>query len=151
MAVKLRLTRLGKKKQPFYRIVAVDSRTRRDGKYIEKVGHYNPLPDPAEVLLDEEKVIQWLKKGATPSDTVKNLLTKKGILLKWDLIKRGCDKAKVEEEFKKWELLQLENQKKIEALKAQTEREVKKEDKTAEVEKEDSKVEEQSETEKKES
>ena len=142
MAVKLRLTRLGKKKQPFYRIVAVDSRTRRDGKYIEKVGHYNPLPDPAEVLVDEEKVIQWLKKGATPSDTVKNLLTKKGILLKWDLIKRGCDQAKIEEEFKKWELIQLENQKKAEALKAQSKREVKEDSK----ETEDSKVDEQPES-----
>lgn len=123
MAVKLRLTRRGKKKQPFYRIVAADSRTARDGKYIEKIGLYNPLPDPAEILIDEKKVFYWLNQGAIPSDTVKNLLSKKGIILKWSLKKKGLEEAKIEEEFNKWEAIQIEQQKKKEALAAQADRE----------------------------
>ena len=123
MAVKLRLTRKGKKKQPFYRIVAADSRSRRDGKYIEKIGYYNPITNPAEVVIDEEKVFYWLKNGAIPTDTVENLFSKKGIMLKWHHIKQGHDDAKVEEEYKKWELLQLERQKREEALAAQAKRE----------------------------
>jgi len=123
LAVKLRLTRRGKKKQPFYRIVAADSRAPRDGKYIEKVGHYNPLTHPAEIVIDEERVFYWLKNGAIPTETVKNLFSKKGIMLKWGLMKQGADENKVEEEYKKWEVLQLERQKRLEALAAQAERE----------------------------
>lgn len=74
MAVKIRLTRMGSKKRPFYRIVAVDSQTRRDGRALDYVGHYNPMVDPAEVKIDSEKLKQWLDKGAQPSDTVKSLL-----------------------------------------------------------------------------
>ena len=73
MAVKLRLMRLGRKGQPFYRIVAVDSRKRRDGAYIEKIGHYNPLRRPAEVVVDDDKALKWLNRGAQPSDTVRDL------------------------------------------------------------------------------
>lgn len=123
MAVKLRLTRMGKKKQPFYRIIAIDSRARRDGKYVEKIGHYNPLTKPAEIVVDEEKAFRWLKNGATPTDTVKSLLSKKGILLKWNLMKKGYNQAQIDEEYKKWEVLQLERQKREEALAAQTKRE----------------------------
>ncbi|OQX87266.1 30S ribosomal protein S16, partial [candidate division KSB1 bacterium 4484_87] len=119
MAVKLRLTRRGKKKQPFYRIVAIDSRAKRDGKYIDKLGHYNPLTNPADVLIDEEKVLYWLKNGAIPTDTVKNLLSKNGLWMKWSLMKQGADEKKIEEEMKKWEVLQLERQKRQEALEAQ--------------------------------
>jgi len=122
LAVKLRLTRRGKKKQPFYRIVAADSRSRRDGKYIEKIGYYNPLTNPAEIIIDEEKAFYWLKNGAIPTDTVENLFSKKGIMLKWHHIKQGHDDAKIEEEYKKWELLQLERQKREEALAAQAKR-----------------------------
>ena len=125
MAVKLRLARMGKKKQPYYRIVAADSRTRRDGKYIEKIGHYNPLMNPAEVMIDEEKAFYWLKNGAVPTETVKSLFSQKGIMLKWHYIRDGHDEAKVEEEYKKWELLQLERQKREEALAAQAKREPK--------------------------
>lgn len=123
MAVKLRLTRRGKKKQPFYRIVATDSRVKRDGKYIEKIGHYNPQTDPAEIVINEERAFYWLKNGAIPTDTVKNLLSKKGIWMRWALMKQGADEKKIEEEVKKWEVLQLERQKRLEALKAQKERE----------------------------
>lgn len=113
---------MGKKKQPFYRIVATDSRTRRDGKYIEKIGSYNPLTNPSEVIIDEEKAFYWLENGAIPSNTVKNLFSQKGIMLKWHFKKHGYDEAKAEEEYKKWELLQLEKQKRKEALEAQAKR-----------------------------
>lgn len=82
MSVKIRLRRMGKKKQPFYRIVVVDSRSPRDGKYIESLGYYNPLTEPAEVRIDEEKAISWLDKGAVPSYTILSLLRKAGILKK---------------------------------------------------------------------
>jgi len=74
MAIKLRLTRMGSKKRPFYRVVAVDSANRRDGRALDYVGHYNPMVEPAEIKLDQEKIKQWLDRGATPSDTVRSLL-----------------------------------------------------------------------------
>lgn len=123
MAVKLRLTRRGKKKQPFYRIVATDSRTARDGKYIEKIGYYNPLTKPAEIVLDENKAFYWLKNGAIPTLSVQNILSKKGVLLKWSLMKSGADEKTIDEEYKKWEVLQLERQKRLDALEAQVKRE----------------------------
>ena len=82
MAVKMRLTRMGDKKSPFYRIVITDSRTARDGAYIDKVGYYNPTSVPAEIVVDEEKAKDWLKKGVQPTDTVKNILVNKGIIAK---------------------------------------------------------------------
>ena len=83
MAVKLRLKRMGAKKQPFYRIVAADSRAKRDGRFIEVVGTYNPLTDPAEIKIDEEVAMKWLKEGALPTDTAKNLLSKAGVVKKF--------------------------------------------------------------------
>ena len=80
MAVKMRLTRLGDKRTPFYRIVVADSRVTRDGKYIDLVGTYNPLTNPAEVKIDAEKATTWIKNGAQPTETVKALLVKEGIL-----------------------------------------------------------------------
>ncbi len=79
MAVKIRLKRIGAKKSPFYRIVVADSRSPRDGRFIEEIGYYNPLTDPTTLKIDEEKAIQWLEKGAQPSDTVRALLNKAGI------------------------------------------------------------------------
>jgi len=81
MAVKLRLTRMGAKKRPMYRIVASDSRVKRDGEYLELVGTYNPLTTPEEVKIDVEKAQTWLKNGAQPTDTVKALLKKSGVEL----------------------------------------------------------------------
>lgn len=78
MAVSLRLTRMGSKKRPFYRIVAIDSRTRRDGRYIEQVGTYNPLT--GEQKINSEIALKWLNDGARPSDTVKDLLSKEGVM-----------------------------------------------------------------------
>ncbi len=83
MAVKLRLKRMGSKKKPFYRIVAADSRSPRDGRFIENVGTYNPITEPAEIKIDEEVAIKWLKDGAIPTDTVRDLLKKQGILEKF--------------------------------------------------------------------
>jgi len=80
MAVKIRLTRMGDKKSPFYRVVVADSRVQRDGKYIELLGTYNPLTDPAEVKIDAEKAKKWLATGAQPTDTARALLAKEGIL-----------------------------------------------------------------------
>lgn len=77
--VKLRFKRVGKKKQPHYRLVATDSRNARNGKIIENIGHFNPCANPATINFNEEKVLLWLKKGALPSDTVKKLLIKNGI------------------------------------------------------------------------
>jgi small subunit ribosomal protein S16 len=79
VAVKLRLMRMGKKKQPTYRLVAADGRSPRDGRFIEVLGHYNPQTDPSTIVLDEEKVRGWIKQGAQPTNTVKKLLKAKGI------------------------------------------------------------------------
>ncbi|GEK91200.1 30S ribosomal protein S16 [Alkalibacterium kapii] len=80
MAVKIRMKRMGSKRNPFYRLVVADSRAPRDGRIIEQVGTYNPISKPAEVKLDEELVMKWLRDGAKPSDTVKTLLSKEGII-----------------------------------------------------------------------
>lgn len=80
--VKIRLNRMGAKKQPFYRIVVADSRSPRDGRFIEIVGNYDPTKDPAIINVDEEKVMAWIKNGAQPTDTVRSLLKKKGIMKK---------------------------------------------------------------------
>ncbi len=80
MAVKIRLKRMGAKKAPFYRVVVADSRYPRDGRFIDEIGYYNPLTDPATVKIDEEKAKKWVANGAQPTDTVKALLKKNGIL-----------------------------------------------------------------------
>ncbi len=82
MAVKLRLTRMGAKKAPFYRIVATDSRKARDGQYIEQIGYYNPVTEPAEVKIDAEIAKKWLSVGAQPTQTVRDLFIKNGIIEK---------------------------------------------------------------------
>ena len=79
MAMKIRLTRMGSKKKPFYRVVAVNSETRRDGRALDFLGYYNPMKEPAEIKLDADKVKAWMDKGAKPTDTVRSLLTKAGI------------------------------------------------------------------------
>ena len=80
MAVKIRLRRMGQKKAPFYRIVVADSRYPRDGRFIEQLGHYNPMTDPAEVVIDAEKAAQWINNGAQPTETVRALLKKQNII-----------------------------------------------------------------------
>ena len=83
MAVKLRLKRMGAKQRPFYRIVAADSRVTRDGKFIELVGTYNPITQPAEIKINEEVAMKWLRNGAEPTDTVRDLLKSQGIIEKF--------------------------------------------------------------------
>ena len=79
MAVKIRLRRIGAKKAPFYRVVVADSRFPRDGRFVEEIGYYNPLTEPAEIKIDADKAQEWLKNGAQPTDTVKSLLKKAGV------------------------------------------------------------------------
>lgn len=105
MAVKLRLRRMGKKKQPIYKVVAADSRSPRDGKFLEAVGIYNPLTKPHTVDLKEERVNYWLDKGAQPTDTVKSLLSQKGINLKRDIAKRKLSDEKADALLKSWQTL----------------------------------------------
>lgn len=89
MAVKIRLKRMGAKKAPFYRVVVADSRCPRDGRFIDLIGTYNPLTTPAEIKLNEEVAIKWLNNGAIPTDTVKNLFSKAGIMEKYHNLKQG--------------------------------------------------------------
>ncbi len=79
MVVRIRLTRMGSKKKPFYRMVAANSEAPRDGKFLEIIGTYNPLKEPAEIVVDREKLVKWIKRGAQPTSTVKSLLRNKGI------------------------------------------------------------------------
>ncbi|UCH64941.1 MAG: 30S ribosomal protein S16 [Ignavibacterium sp.] len=102
MAVKLRLRRMGKKKQPIYKIVAADARSPRDGRFLEAVGLYNPLTEPHSVDIKEERVLYWLKNGAQPTKTVKSLLRQHGITLKNELTKRGVAEDKIESELSEW-------------------------------------------------
>ena len=80
MAVKIRLKRMGAKKAPFYRVIVADERSPRDGKFIDEIGYYNPLTNPAEIKINAEKAEAWLKNGAQPTETVKSLLKKSGIV-----------------------------------------------------------------------
>ena len=106
MAVKIRLQRHGSKKRPFYFIVVADARAPRDGKFIQKIGTYNPLGQPAAVQLDRQKALDWLQKGAQPTDTVRRILSYKGVLYLKHLL-RGVslglfDEATAMSKFQKW-------------------------------------------------
>jgi small subunit ribosomal protein S16 len=102
LSVRLRLRRMGKKKQPIYKVVAADSRSPRDGKFLEAVGLYNPLTKPHTVEIKEDRVLYWLDKGAQPSDTVKSLLRQKGITLKRELSRRGLSTEQIDSEMENW-------------------------------------------------
>lgn len=106
MSAKIRLQRHGSKKRPFYFIVIADSRAPRDGKFIQKLGTYNPLTVPATIQLDRQKALEWLSKGATPTDTVRRILSFKGVLYLKHLlrgVKLGLfDDAAAMEKFTKW-------------------------------------------------
>ena len=80
MSVKIRLKRMGMKKKPFYRVVVADLRSPRDGRFIEEIGYYNPMKQPADIKVDNEKAVDWMKKGAQPTDTVRVLLKKSGAI-----------------------------------------------------------------------
>ncbi|NMB10855.1 MAG: 30S ribosomal protein S16 [Firmicutes bacterium] len=88
MAVRIRLKRMGAKKRPFYRLVVADSRAARNGRLIDTLGYYDPLEEPAKIVVDEEKAIDWLQKGAQPSDTAKYLLSEVGIMDKFTALRK---------------------------------------------------------------
>lgn len=106
MSVKIRLQRHGKKGKPFYWIVAADARAKRDGRYLEKIGTYNPNVNPAEINLDVDRAVKWLQDGAQPTDTAKNILSYKGAMLKNHLVggvrKGALTEEQAEEKFKAW-------------------------------------------------
>ena len=109
MAVKLRLRRMGKKKQPIYKVVAADSRSPRDGKFIEAIGLYNPKTNPATVDIKEERALYWLSVGAQPTDTVKNLLSNQGIILKRELKKNGLSEEQISAKLDDWKKIKEAN------------------------------------------
>ena len=102
MPVKLRLRRQGRKKSPHYAIVAADARAPRDGKFIEKIGYYNPVTEPARVYMDHELAIKWLRVGAQPTHTVRALLRHSGVTLKFALIKQGKSDEEMDRIFTRW-------------------------------------------------
>ena len=106
--VKLRLRRAGKKKQPVYKIVVADSREARTGKSLEDIGIYNPRTNPMLIEINEPRLFAWLRRGAQPTDTLRSLLQRKGLWLKWGLMKKGADEAKIVAEFEKWQMMQSE-------------------------------------------
>ena len=108
LLVKLRLRRMGKKQHPMYKIVAADSRAARTGKYLESIGSYIPTTNPMTIDVKEDRLFYWLKNGAQPSDTVRSLLRRKGLWLRWDLMKKGADEATIAAQFEKWQMLQTE-------------------------------------------
>ena len=121
--VKLRLTRMGAINNPFYRVVAVDAGARRDGRYIESIGHYDPKQNPATVVIDEAKALKWLKVGAQPSETVTSLLRKTGVLKKWHEIRYNKTEDKVVEKPKKTEKVE-KVEAKIEVLEEKVEEKI---------------------------
>lgn len=107
MAVRIRLTRMGRRNRPFYRIVVADARSRRDGKFIEQIGTYDPIKRQDEnSTVKEDRVLYWLRQGAQPSDTVKKILSKAGIMLKWHLEGSNLSEDKKKLEIQKWEMAQ---------------------------------------------
>ncbi|HTY00255.1 MAG TPA: 30S ribosomal protein S16 [Bacteroidota bacterium] len=118
MAVRLRLRRVGKKKMPIYHIVAADSRAARNGKFLEIIGRYEPLQHPAQVTAKEERVFHWLKNGALPTDTVRSLLQRSGLWMKWSLTKKGKDQAFIATEMEKWRMAEAEKLQRADARKA---------------------------------
>lgn len=106
--VKLRLRREGKKKHPIYKVVAADIRSPRNGRFIETVGQYNPNLNPIALTLKEERIIDWLRKGAQPTDTVRSLFRRSGLWLRWTLTKNGVDETKKQSILEKWQMQQVE-------------------------------------------
>ena len=104
MATKIRLKRIGRRNRPFYRMVVMDSRSRRDGAAIEELGWYNPIDLDKSFSLKDERILHWLKEGAQTTDAAHKLLRRAGIAHKWHLINQGLDSTQVEKEMQKWKL-----------------------------------------------
>jgi len=105
--VKLRLKRMGKKDFPVYKIVAADSRSPRDGKFIDAVGLYDPKTHPMTINLKEDRVLYWLKNGAQPTPTVRSLLRRKGVTLRFHLMKKGLSSEDIQKRIDEWSSLQV--------------------------------------------
>lgn len=106
MSVRIRLTRMGRRNRPYYRVVVADSRSRRDGRFIEQIGIYDPVKRNDVFQVKEDRIMHWLRVGAIPSDTVRNLLSGAGIMLKWHLENSNLSEEKKKQELQKWELAQ---------------------------------------------
>ena len=104
MATKIRLKRIGRRNRPFYRMVVMDSRSRRDGAAIEELGWYNPINVEKSFSLKEERIIHWLRDGAQTTDAAHKLLRRAGIAYKWHLINQGLNDSQIEKEMQKWNL-----------------------------------------------
>lgn len=126
MAVKLRLRRMGKKRQPIYKLVAADVRSPRDGRFIESIGLYNPKTEPTTIEINEERALYWLGVGAQPTTTVKNLLSAEGILYKRELMKKGLNEDEIAKKIEEWqaerEASKLSAKAKAEKAKAEAEK-----------------------------
>jgi small subunit ribosomal protein S16 len=109
--VKLRLRRVGKKKHPIYKIVATDSRSKRDGAYLEAVGRYDPNEHPILLQMNEEKIFGWLRKGAQPTDTVRSLLRRQSLWMRWALMKQGKNTDVIQKVTERWQMAQAERAK----------------------------------------
>jgi len=123
MAVKLRLRRMGRSKRPLYGIVAADSRARRDGRFIEDLGRYNPIPEPAEITINEDRLMYWLREGAEPSDTVRAILSSRGLLLRLHLERKGKTAEEIEQELASWKAAKAGKSRSLNVTKADRVRE----------------------------
>ncbi len=104
MATKIRLKRIGRRNRPFYRLIVIDSRKKRDGAAIEQVGWYNPIDLNKPYEIKNDRILHWLQEGAIPSDAVKKLMKREGLALRWHLMQEGVEEKEIEKEIKKWEL-----------------------------------------------
>ena len=109
--VKIRMRREGKKQHPIYKLVATDSRSPRDGGYLEALGQYDPHTNPIKLVLKEPRIEYWLKQGAQPTDTVRSLLRRTGFWLHWTLTRQGKDEATVKNIMERWQMLQADKPK----------------------------------------
>ncbi|MBN1638914.1 MAG: 30S ribosomal protein S16 [Ignavibacteriales bacterium] len=140
MAVKLRLMRLGKKRQPIYRVVVADARSPRDGKFIETIGLYNPKSENSTTEINSERALYWLNVGAQPTDTVRNILSGAGVLLKRELIRKGLTEDEIKAKMEEWTALKEQRKSEIQKKllerksKKQKESQLKKEEKVEKVE-----------------
>ena len=104
MSTKIRLKRIGRRNRPFYRLIVIDSRKRRDGAAIEQVGWYNPIDPENSYGIKDDRILHWLREGAIPSNAVKKIMKREGLALRWHLMQQGVDEKEIEKELKKWEL-----------------------------------------------
>ena len=119
MAVHIRLKRQGRKKRPFYRIIAIDSRSHREGREIERLGWYDPVKEGLSVEFKEDRIFHWLGQGAIPTDTVNSLMRKRGLTHKWHLMKTGAAEDQIATEMETWTARQLEKVEKAATKKAE--------------------------------